>query len=469
MVLAATERQASPLPICRTPIQNPAMKQTTLAKAASLTGTSLHEGAAVTLTLKPARAGEGYTFIRTDKAAASVKAHPDRIVDIKRRTVIREGEAEVHTIEHVLSALYGLGVDNAAIELNAPEPPAGDGSARAFMDLIDQAGIVSLDAEAEVFTPTAPLVLTEGNASISCTPKSVQPPKANSELGTQNSELSVQYTLDYGVPHLPLQRYSGEASPENFRKNIGVARTFCLEEEARQLQAMGFGKGANTQNTLVWGKNGVIENKLAFPDEFARHKALDIIGDLAVVGVRLNARVVGVASGHSLNQQLAKALRAQYDAARKKPSGRGAMDIQGVLRVAPHRYPFLMVDKVLEAEGSRAVGVKNVTFNEPCFMGHFPGRPVFPGVLQIEALAQIGGLLVLQKPEHAGKLAFFTSVENVKFRRVVVPGDQILLEAEVLRERRGLAEVFARATVDGELCCEGTLKFMVVDEKAQKA
>jgi UDP-3-O-[3-hydroxymyristoyl] N-acetylglucosamine deacetylase/3-hydroxyacyl-[acyl-carrier-protein] dehydratase len=280
--------------------------------------------------------------------------------------------------------------------------------------------------------------------------------------------LQVQYTLDYGVPHLPLQRYTGDVTPENYRKNIGPARTFCLEEEARQLQAMGFGKGANTQNTLVWGKAGVMENKLAFPDEFARHKALDIIGDLAVTGVRLNARVVGVASGHSLNQKLAKALRAQYDEQKRKPSGVGALDIQGILRVAPHRYPFLMVDRVLEADGNHAVGVKNVSYNEPCFMGHFPGRPVFPGVLQIEALAQIGGLLVLQKPEHKGKLAFFTSVESVKFRRVVVPGDQILLEATVLRERRGLAEVEARATVNGEMCCEGTLKFMVVDEKQQQ-
>lgn len=437
------------------------MKQTTLAKAVSLTGTSLHEGAAVTLTLKPAKAGEGYTFVRTDKAGAAVKAHPSKIIDIKRRTVIKDGEAEVHTIEHVLSALYGLGVDNATIELNAPEPPAGDGSAKAFMDLVDQAGIATLEAEAEVFTPTAPLVFTEGSASISCTP--------NPQTQAPNPVFAVQYTLDYGVPHLPLQRFSGDASAESYRKNIGPARTFCLEEEARQLQAMGFGKGANTQNTLVWGKNGVMENKLQFPDEFARHKALDIIGDLAVVGVRLHARVVGVASGHSLNQQLAKALRAQYDEARRKPSGQGALDIQGILRVAPHRYPFLMVDRVLEAQGSRAVGIKNVTFNEPCFMGHFPGRPVFPGVLQIEALAQIGGLLVLQKPEHKGKLAFFTSVENVKFRRVVVPGDQILLEANVLRERRGLAEVEARASVNGEMCCEGTLKFMVVDEKAQQA
>ena len=447
------------------------MKQTTLAKPASLTGTSLHEGVPVTLTLKPAKAGEGYAFIRTDKAGAKVAAHPDKIIDIKRRTVIKDGEAEVHTIEHVLSALTGLGVDNATIELNAAEPPAGDGSAKAFMDLVDQAGIAPLDAEAEVFTPTAPLVFIEGAASISCMPRAAEtaPQKTDPGPRTPDAGLSVQYTLDYGVPHLPLQRYTGEVTPENYRKNIGPARTFCLEEEARQLQAMGFGKGANTQNTLVWGKNGVMENKLAFADEFARHKALDIIGDLAVVGVRLNARVVGVASGHSLNQKLAKALRAQYDEAKRKPTGKGALDIQGILRVAPHRYPFLMVDRVLEANGNHAVGVKNVSYNEPCFMGHFPGRPVFPGVLQIEALAQIGGLLVLQRPENLGKLAFFTSVESVKFRRLVVPGDQMLLEATVLRERRGLAEVEARATVNGEMCCEGTLKFMVVDEKQQQS
>jgi len=429
------------------------MKQTTLAKPASLTGTSLHEGASVTLTLKPAKAGEGFTFVRTDKAGATVKAHPDKIIDIKRRTVIKDGDAEVHTIEHVLSALYGLGVDNATIELNSSEPPAGDGSAKAFMDLVDQAGIVQLEAEAAAFTPTAPLAFNEGNASISCAPAA--------------TPMHVQYTLDYGVPHLPLMRCGFDVTPDNFRKEIGPARTFCLEEEARQLQAMGFGKGANTQNTLVVGKQGVIDNAVKYQDEFARHKALDIIGDLAVTGLRLNARVVGVASGHSLNQKLAKALRAQYDEQKRQPSGKGALDIQGILRVAPHRYPFLMVDRVLEADGSHAVGVKNVTYNEPCFTGHFPGRPVFPGVLQIEALAQIGGLLVLQRPENLGKLAFFTSVENIKFRRLVVPGDQMLLEADVLRERRGLAEVSARASVNGEMCCEGTIKFMVMDEKSQ--
>jgi UDP-3-O-[3-hydroxymyristoyl] N-acetylglucosamine deacetylase/3-hydroxyacyl-[acyl-carrier-protein] dehydratase len=430
------------------------MKQATLAKPVSMTGTSLHAGLPVTLSLKPAKADEGYVVVRIDKNAARIPVHPDKIVEVQRRTVIKEGEAEVHTVEHVLAALYGSGIDNAIIELDSVEPPAGDGSAKAFLDMITDAGRAELAAEAREFTPSAPLAFSDGRASLACVPEA-------------RPGLHVDYTLDYGVPHLPLQRFASAVTPEAFTLAIGPARTFCLEEEARALQAAGFGKGANTRNTLVVGRQGVIDNNVQWPDEFARHKALDVIGDLALTGLRLNARVTAVASGHGLNQKLAKALRAQYDEARRKPSGVGALDIRGVLRIAPHRYPFLMVDRVLEAQGSRAVGIKNVTYNEPCFMGHFPGRPVFPGVLQIEALAQIGGLLVLQKPEHRGKLAFFTAVESVKFRRVVEPGDQMLLEAEVLRERRGLAEVFARASVGGEMCCEGTLKFMVVDEKSQ--
>ncbi|MCC6572614.1 MAG: UDP-3-O-[3-hydroxymyristoyl] N-acetylglucosamine deacetylase [Planctomycetes bacterium] len=431
------------------------MKQTTLKSAVSLKGTSLHEGHEVTLTLKPGAANEGYKLVRTDKAGATIRVHPDNIAEAQRRTLLRENNVEVHTVEHVLSALYGCGVDNAIIELSAAEPPAGDGSAKAFTDMIDQSGVAELAAEAVVFTPTAPLAFSEGKATLSCIP------------GGDAKTLAVEYVLDYGVPHLPLMRCGYAITPDVYRKEVGPARTFCLEEEAKALQAMGFGKGANTKNTLVVGKTGVLENTLQFKDEFCRHKLLDVVGDLAVTGLRLNAQLTALRSGHSLNQKMAKAIRAQYDAAKTKPSGVGALDIQGVLKVAPHRYPFLMVDRVLECEGTHVVGIKNVTYNEPCFAGHFPGRPIFPGVLQIEALAQVGGLLVLRKPEHAGKLAFFTSVDEVKFRRLVVPGDQLMLEAELLRDRRGFAEIKARATVDGELCCEGLLKFMVVDEKSQ--
>jgi UDP-3-O-acyl N-acetylglucosamine deacetylase len=276
------------------------MKQTTLAKPASMTGTSLHEGHAVTLTLKPAEAGSGYTLIRTDKGGARIAVHPRNIREMQRRTLLVENGVEVHTVEHVLAALYGMGVDNAAIELSAPEPPAGDGSAQAFIDLIKQAGVTQLATERAEFTPTVPVKVGDAKASI------------QAEQGTG---LSVEYTLDYGVPFMPRTTVKFDVTPQVFEKSIGPARTFCLEAEAKALQAAGFGKGANTRNTLVVGPNGPLENALRYPDEYARHKLLDVIGDLAVTGLRLNAKITAVKSGHSQNQKVAKSLREQYDRA----------------------------------------------------------------------------------------------------------------------------------------------------------
>jgi UDP-3-O-acyl N-acetylglucosamine deacetylase len=274
------------------------MKQTTLAKPVSMTGTSLHEGHPVTLTLKPAGAGSGYTLVRTDKGGATIAVHPRNIREMQRRTLLVENGVEVHTVEHVLAALYGMGVDNAIIELSAPEPPAGDGSAKAFVDMIKQAGITQLAADRAEFTPTAAVDVGDAKASI----------KAGVGRG-----LTVEYTLDYGVPFMPRTTVAFVVTPETFEQAIGPARTFCLEQEAKMLQQMGFGKGANTQNTLVVGPTGPLENTLRYPDEYARHKLLDVIGDLAVTGLRLNAKVTALKSGHSQNQQVAKALREQYD------------------------------------------------------------------------------------------------------------------------------------------------------------
>lgn len=269
-------------------------QQTTLGGAASMTGISLHEGHPVTMTLKPAGAGAGYCVVRADKGGAVVHVNPAHIHEIQRRTLLIENGVEVHTVEHVLAALYGLGVDNAVIELTAPEPPAGDGSSRDFMALIDQAGIVELDAARGRYTPLEAVEVVEGDAMIRVEP---------GEDG-----LEVSYTLDYGVPFMPRTTVAFKVDAETFRHEIGPARTFCLEAEARALQAMGFGKGANTQNTLVVGPQGPLENTLRYADEYARHKALDVIGDLAVTGMPLNARVTAVKSGHSQNQKAAKAL-----------------------------------------------------------------------------------------------------------------------------------------------------------------
>lgn len=277
------------------------MKQTTLENAASMTGTSLHEGLDVTLTLKPGAADSGYVLVRTDRDGARIRVHPDNIQEIQRRTLLMENGVEVHTVEHVLAALYGMGVDNAVVELSAPEPPAGDGSSKAFVEMIEQAGIIDLEAERAEFAPAEGVSVGDDDVSI--------------KLEPSDGGLTVSYTLDYGVPFMPRTSVEFNVTPERFKNAIGPARTFCLEQEAKALQAMGFGKGADTQNTLVVGPDGPMENELRFEDEYARHKLLDVIGDLAVTGLRLSAKVTAVKSGHSQNQQVAKAVRNQYDRA----------------------------------------------------------------------------------------------------------------------------------------------------------
>ena len=278
------------------------MKQTTLAQPVSLTGTSLHEGHDVTLTLKPAPPDSGLTLIRTDRGNAEVGVHPGNIQEVQRHTLLMQNGVEVHTVEHVLAALYGMGVDNAVIELSAPEPPAGDGSSKAFVEMIRQAGITELNAERAEFSPADTVEVNAGDVSIRVEPNA--------------DGLVVNYTLDYGVPFMPRTTVEFAVTRDSFENEIGPARTFCLEQEAKMLQAMGFGKGANTQNTLVVGPEGPMENTLRYADEYARHKLLDVVGDLAVTGLRLNAKVTAVKSGHSQNQQVAKALRKQYEETR---------------------------------------------------------------------------------------------------------------------------------------------------------
>lgn len=275
------------------------MNQTTLAKEVSHRGTGLHEGHAVTVTLRPAAPNAGYTVIRADRGNARIAVHPRNIVEKQRRTLLVENGVEAHTVEHVLAALYGMGVDNADIVLTAPEPPAGDGSALEFIHMIRRAGTSPQEAARRQFTPQQPVDVVETRASIRLRPRA--------------KGLEVEYTLDYGVPFMPRTTVKFAVWPELFAAEIGPARTFCLEQEAQALKAAGFGKGANTHNTLVVGPNGPLENKLRFADEYARHKLLDVIGDLAVTGLHINASIAAEKSGHSQNQKLAKELRARYD------------------------------------------------------------------------------------------------------------------------------------------------------------
>jgi UDP-3-O-[3-hydroxymyristoyl] N-acetylglucosamine deacetylase / 3-hydroxyacyl-[acyl-carrier-protein] dehydratase len=434
--------------------------QRTLAKDVSVRGNGLHTGSAVILRLVPAPENAGIQFIRTDLTERPVvPANSTSAVEnsIGRRTVLSKDSAQVHTTEHLMGALWGCGVDNAYVEVSGVEIPGLDGSAKPFVEMIKSAGVIEQGAPRKYFSPREPIALEEEESAIAIYPA---------------NDFRVSYTLSYDHPMLKSQFATFSLDAGSFEELIAPARTFCLQEEAEALRTKGFGKGANYENTLVLGKNGVVENKLRFEDEFVRHKILDLIGDLYLLGGHLRAHVIALKSGHSLNIKLVHKLcqameqwkLGSIQSGTKEVMVGPTLDIIQIQKILPHRYPFLLVDRVLELSETRAVGVKSVTMNEYFFQGHFPGHPVMPGVLMVEAMAQVGGILMLNKPEHKGKIAYFMSVDNVKFRRPVVPGDQLLIEAELGKVRSRTGQISAKAYVDGKIVCEGELMFALAAE-----
>ncbi|MSR74709.1 MAG: UDP-3-O-[3-hydroxymyristoyl] N-acetylglucosamine deacetylase [Planctomycetes bacterium] len=428
--------------------------QRTLKSAVSVRGIGLHSGVECSVTLRPAEAGNGIVFVRTDLLGRPrIPLRIENVVQRERRTAIALGDADVHTVEHLTASLYALGVDNVDVEIDGAEVPGLDGSSLPYAEVIRGAGRLEQKAPRKCFTLDQPVAVQDGEASIAAYPAA--------------EGLNLSYTLHYpGVVGLGTQCVALALKEETFLSEVAPARTFCLEAEAKALQEMGLGKGANTRNTLVLGPDGVKENTLRFPDEPARHKLLDLLGDLALLGCDLQGRVVATRSGHSENQDLVKKLAARQ----RELEARGViqndtgLDIREILKILPHRYPFLFVDRVIELEGwQRAVGLKSVSFNEPHFQGHWPGQPIMPGVLQIEALAQLAGVLLLRRLQNTGRVAVMVAIDHVKFRRPVVPGDQLRLECETvsLRDRSGKVE--GRATVNGELSCQAVMKFMLMD------
>jgi len=275
-------------------------------------------------------------------------------------------------------------------------------------------------------------------------------------------DLTISYQLDYGGPPLGYQEVSFRIKPEVFLKEIAPARTFCPEPEAIEMRKRGLGGGATYENTLIIGPDGPIQNEYRFPDEPARHKVLDLLGDLALLGRRLRGEIRAVRSGHALNARLVQELSRLMSEQDEKSETR--LDIREIMKILPHRYPFLLVDRVIELDGfERAVGIKNVTVNEHFFQGHFPGRPMMPGVLQIEAMAQLAGVLLREKLKGEKKLAVLMGIDGVRFPRPVLPGDQLLLEAEAMRVKTRSGQVKCRASVDGKTACEAVIKFMIVD------
>lgn len=440
------------------------MKQRTILREASIKGKSLHTGEEVQLTLKPAPEGHGIVFKRIDLyGKPELKPVIDLVEDLVRSTTIAEGHTKVHTVEHVLSALNGCGVDNVLIEMDASEPPILDGSAKHFVNLIQQAEPVEQDAGRPCFVLEEPISVTRGSSSIIALPY-------------DGFRITCTSADDRGIhtQHLML-----DVDPETYVAQIAPARTFTIYEDIEELLKLGKIKGGSLDSAIVIkGDKIVSKEPLRFKDEFVRHKILDIIGDIVLAGMPIKAHIVAVRPGHALNAELSKALRRKILEKAKGPKAAPApkaspvethqttIDIRGVLNLLPHRYPFVMVDRVIEIKGDdELVALKNVTINEPYFQGHYPGRPVMPGVLQIEAMAQAAGVLLLRRLQpNEDKIAFFMSTDKVKFRQAVEPGDALTIHVKLQKIRGNkIATATGVCKVGEQTVSSAELMFMLAD------
>ncbi|MCX7704722.1 MAG: bifunctional UDP-3-O-[3-hydroxymyristoyl] N-acetylglucosamine deacetylase/3-hydroxyacyl-ACP dehydratase [bacterium] len=437
------------------------MNQKTIEHPFSIEGIGLHTGEKVSLTVNPAPPNTGIIFIRKDMPQNPViKADINFLLDVEkypRRSSISNGNVHIHTIEHLMSAIYGLGIDNLIVEMKGGECPGLDGSAQIFVNKFLEAGLVEQKEIKNFYRVKEPIYISENSSHIVALP---------------SDTLKISYTLDYPNSLIKSQYASFDITPETYANEIAPARTFCLEEEIEKLKMIGLGKGSDYNNTVVIGENGVIRNSFRFPNEPVRHKICDLIGDLALLGMFLKAHIIGIRSGHAINTKLVRTLKnllhkdkvsAVYSDGlieKRKP----VLEIEDIEKIIPHRFPFLLVDRIIELEeDKRVIGIKNVSANEWFFQGHFPGRPVMPGVLIVEAIAQVAGVLMLSKKENQGKLAFFMSIEQAKFRRAVRPGDQLILKVEVSRLKSRVGQVQGKAYVDDKIACEATLMFALVD------
>jgi UDP-3-O-[3-hydroxymyristoyl] N-acetylglucosamine deacetylase/3-hydroxyacyl-[acyl-carrier-protein] dehydratase len=431
--------------------------QKTIQNEVKASGKGLFDGKDAKVTFRPAAADTGIVFVRVDMAEpVRIPATAPNLAERARRTALKKGPVTVETTEHCLAAVSALEIDNIIIEVNSHELPGLDASSAEYVKILKKAGIVELGAQRKEIVITKPITVSDGEATIYALP-------------FKDEGLSITYDLDYtGHTGIGRQLYSCEVTAENFERNLAPARTFLLEAEAKQFQARGMGTHLSPRDILVINSDGPIKNSYRFSDECVRHKIVDLIGDLALAGRAICGRIVAYKSGHTLNQQLAKKL---YDLAEQtdrlsKQGTDAILDIRKIQRILPHRYPFLMVDKVIEMEGeTRIKGIKNVTFNEPFFQGHFPGTPIMPGVLIIEAMAQISGLLFAQRLEHTGQLAVLLSMDGVKLRKAVVPGDQLILMAEAVRIRSRTGHCRCTAMVGDQIAAEAEIKFMLVDDE----
>jgi UDP-3-O-[3-hydroxymyristoyl] N-acetylglucosamine deacetylase/3-hydroxyacyl-[acyl-carrier-protein] dehydratase len=467
-------------------------KQKTIKSEISLEGRGLHTGNITKITFKPAKEYSGIRFFRTDlEGAEEIPANVDFVVqdnstDSLRGTTLQKGDNNiVHTVEHVLAALVGLEIDNCLVELNANEPPIGDGSAMPFVNKILEAGIEEQNADKEYVVIDEPISYVDESRGIEY-----------AALPTNDYRLTVM--IDYNNPALGSQHSGLFSMEKEFISEFAPARTFCFLHEVEELYNQKLIKGGDLDSAVVivdrdlndddikrlkkmfeinddvtLGNNGIINNKeLRYKNEPCRHKLLDLIGDLALVGVNIKAQILAARPGHQNNIEFAKIIRNKYKKQKitqkyQDISKKGVVfDINAIKKILPHRYPFLLVDSIIDFDpGKKAVGIKNVTTNEPFFQGHFPQKPVMPGVLIVEAMAQVGGILLLNDQDDVeNKLVFFMSIDGVKFRKIVQPGDQLVMELVMLKNRRTTFKMAGKAYVKGELVCEAQMMAAIADQ-----
>jgi len=464
-----------------------AHNQKTIKENISLTGKGLHSGVDVKITFKPAPANHGFKFVRTDlEGNPSIQALAENVVDTSRGTTLEENGVKVATIEHVLAAFVGLEIDNAIIEIEGPEAPIMGGSSKKFVEAILKAGIAELKKERNFLKIKEKITFSDEENGVDV-------------MVYPDDHLSFNVLIDYNSKVLGNQYAILDNIPD-FQKEISMCRTFVFFHELEFLAKQGLIKGGDIDNAIVImdrvvdqsevdrvadlfhkphikvNSEGILNNvDLHFPNEPARHKLLDIMGDFALIGQPIIGKVVATRPGHFANTEFAKKVRQEIkrSAAKKKipvydPTIPPVMDINEIKRRIPHRYPFLMVDKIIQLDDNSITGIKNITFNEPFFQGHFPDEPVMPGVLQVEAMAQVGGVLVLSKVEDPENYStYFLKVDKVKFKQKVIPGDTLIFKMEMTEPmRRGIVSMFGQAFVGNKLVMEGEMMAQVIRNKA---